>query len=121
MTIGAHGIVLRTTGGEDGPAQAVPTRLEEMPMTFQSLYRPSGRSVWLGKDIVQTDDWIVRLSPATIEEIDASVSRFQGRNAYDTPGAREEIPLPTMAKNPPRRSREMPTRPGSCAVTGIPR
>ena len=54
-------------------------------MTFQPLYRPSGRSVWLGKDIVQTDDWIVRLSPATIEEIDASVSQFQGRNAYDTP------------------------------------
>src|SRR5678810_2627 len=65
MTIRAHGIVLRTTGGEDGPAQAAPTRLEEMPMTFQPLYRPSGRSVWLGKDIVQTDDWIVRLSPAT--------------------------------------------------------
>ncbi len=38
-------------------------------MTFQPLYRPSGRSVWLGKDIVQTDDWIERLSPATIEEM----------------------------------------------------
>ena len=68
-------------------------------MTFQPLYRPSGRSVWLGKDIVQTDDWIVRLSPATIEEIDASVSRFRGRNAYDTPVARDEFPLTTMAED----------------------
>ena len=47
-------------------------------MTFQPLYRPTGRSIWLGKDIVQTDDWIVRLSPATIEEIDASVESIPG-------------------------------------------
>jgi hypothetical protein len=47
-------------------------------MTFQPPYRPSGRSAWLGKDLVQTDDWIVRLSPATLEEIDASVSRLRG-------------------------------------------
>src|SRR5262245_42972370 len=64
-----------------------------MPMTFQPPYRPSGRSVWLGKDLVQTDDWIVRLSPATLEEIAAAVSRLRGRNAYDTPVAREEFPL----------------------------
>ena len=25
-------------------------------MTFQPPFRPSGRSVWLGKDLVQTDD-----------------------------------------------------------------
>ena len=60
-------------------------------MTFQPLYRPSGRSVWFGKDLVQTDDWIVRLSPATLEEIDAVVSRCRGRNAYDPPVARDEF------------------------------
>ena len=54
-------------------------------MTFQPPYRPSGRSAWLGKDLVQTDDWIVRLSPATLEEIDASVSRLRGRTASPTP------------------------------------
>ena len=73
-----------------------PIRPEEMPMTFQPPYRPSGRSVWLGKDIVQSEDWIVRLSPATLEEIDASVKRFGGRNAYDTPVTRDEFPLATM-------------------------
>ena len=57
-------------------------------MTFQPSYRPNGRSVWLGKDLVRTDDWIVRLSPATLEEIDAAVRRLRGRNAYDTPVAR---------------------------------
>src|SRR4249920_3030123 len=93
MTIRPHGIVLRPTEGENDPTQAAPTHLEEMPMTFQPPYRPSGRSVWLGKEIVQTDDWIVRLSPATLEEIDASVSRLRGRNAYDTPVARDQFPL----------------------------
>src|SRR5262245_30436923 len=117
MTIRPHGIVLRTTKGEDDPptfAQrslrtpanveigtlaAALVRSEEVPMTFQPPYRPSGRSVWLGKDIVQTDDWIVRLSPSTLEEIDASVRRFRGRNAYDTPVARDEFPLTTMVED----------------------
>jgi hypothetical protein len=56
-----------------------------MLMSFQPPYRLSGRSVWLGKDLVETDDWIVRLSSATLEEIDAAVRRLRGRNAYDTP------------------------------------
>src|SRR5476651_1450365 len=100
--------------GENDPAQAAPTqaapiRLEEMPMTFQPPYRPSGRSVWLGKDIVQADDWIVRLSPATVEEIDASVSRFRGRNAYDMPVTRDEFPLTTMAEDVTRMRQEIAT------------
>ena len=65
-------------------------------MTFQPPFRPSGRSVWLGKDLVQTDDWIVRLSPTTIEEVDASVGRIRSRNAYDTAVTRDEFPLTTM-------------------------
>src|SRR5262249_40788240 len=79
-------------------------------MTFQPPYRPSGRSVWLGKDLVQTDDWIVRLSPATLEEIDASMRRLRGRNAYDTPVRRGEFPLLTMADEPARVRPEIATR-----------
>ncbi len=88
-------------------------------MTFQPLYRPSGRSVWLGKDIVQTDDWIVRLSPATIEEIDASVSRFRGRNAYDTPVERDEFPLTTMAEDLARMRQEIATGRGFFVFRGL--
>ena len=88
-------------------------------VTFQPLYRPSGRSVWLGKDIVQTDDWIVRLSPATIEEIDASVSRFRGRNAYDTPVARDEFPLTMMAEDLARMRQEIATGRGFFVFRGL--
>src|ERR1700730_8476572 len=92
-----------------------------MPMTFRPPYRPSGRCVWLGKDLVQTDDWIVLLSPATLEEIDASVSRFRGRNAYDTPVARDEFPLTTMADELARMRREIATGRGFFVFRGLDR
>ena len=88
-------------------------------MTFHPPYRPSGRSVWLGKDIVQTDDWIVRLSPATVEEIDASVSRLRGRNAYDMPVARDEFPLATMAEDLARMRQEIATGRGFFVFRGL--
>ena len=90
-------------------------------MTFQPPHRPSGRSVWLGKDIVQTDDWIVRLSPATLEEINASVSRFRGRNAYDMPVARDEFPLTTMAEDLARMRQEIATGRGFFVFRGLDR
>jgi hypothetical protein len=110
-------IVLRSTEGEDDPA--APTRWQEKPMTFQPPHRPSGRSVWLGKDIVQTDDWIVRLSPATLQEIDASVSRLRGRNAYDTPVKRDEFPLTTMAEDLSRMRQEIATGRGFFVFRGL--
>src|SRR5437762_13286063 len=119
MTIRPHGIVLRPTEGEDNPAQAAPIRLEEMPMTFQPPYRPSGRSVWLGKDLVQTDDWIVRLSSATLKEIDASVSRFRGCKAYDMPVSRDEFPLTTMAEDLARMRQEIATGRGFFVFRGL--
>ena len=90
-------------------------------MTFQPPYRQSGRSVWLGKDLVQTDDWIVRLSPATLEEIDAAVSRLRGRNAYDAPVAREEFPLTTMAGDLARMRAEIATGRGFFVFRGLDR
>src|SRR5215472_1717875 len=90
-----------------------------MPMTFQPPYRPSRRSVWLGKDLVHTDDWIVRLSPATLEEVDASVSRLRGRNAYDTPVARDEFPLATMADDLARMRQEIAIGRGFFVFRGL--
>src|SRR5260370_12391309 len=92
-----------------------------MLMTFQPPYRPSGRSVWLGKDLVRTDDWIIRLSPATLEEIDAEVSRLRRRNAYDAPVAREEFPLTTMADELARMRHESATGRGFFVFRGLDR
>src|SRR6266478_5404584 len=92
-----------------------------MLMTFQPPYRPSGRSVWLGKDLVRTDDWIIRLSPATLEEIDAAVRRLRRRNAYDAPVAREEFPLTTMADELARMRHEIATGRGFFVFRGLDR
>src|SRR5262245_51647897 len=107
--------------GKRDAARAAPACVEEVPMTFQPPYRPSGRSVWLGKDLVRTDDWIVRLSPATLEEIDAAVSRLRGRNAYDVPVAREEFPLATMADDLARMRQEIATGRGFFVFRGLDR
>src|SRR3954471_17455898 len=90
-----------------------------MPMTFQPPYRPSGRSVWLGKELVQGDDWIVQLSTATLQEIDASVSRLQGRNAYEAPVARDEFPLTTLADDLARMRQEIATGRGIFVFRGL--
>ena len=90
-------------------------------MIFQPPHRPSGRSVWLGKDLVSTDDWIVRLSKATIEEIDASVHRLRGRNAYEAPVTRDEFPLATMADDVARMRQEIATGRGFFVFRGLDR
>jgi hypothetical protein len=70
---------------------------------------------------VQTDDWIVRLLPATLEEIDASMRRLRGRNAYDTPVTREEFPLVTMADDLARMRQEIATGRGFFVFRGLDR
>src|SRR5262249_44311363 len=92
-----------------------------MPMTFQPPYRPSGRSVWLGKDLVRTDDWIVRVSPATLQEIDAAGRRLRGRHADDTPGAPGKIPPPPMADELERERQKNATRRGVFVLRGLDR
>ncbi len=88
-------------------------------MTFQPPHRPTGRSIWLGKNLVGTDDWIVRLSPATLEEVDASVSRLRGRNAYDMPVTRDEFPLTTMTDDLARMRQEIATGRGFFVFRGL--
>ena len=88
-------------------------------MTFQPPYRPNGRSVWLGKDLVHGDDSIVRFSSATLEEIEGSVGRLRGRDAYDVPVTRDEFPLITMADDLARMRQEIATGRGFFVFRGL--
>src|SRR5262249_17721615 len=116
-----RGGLVKQPGGEDDAAQAAPLMSGGDAMTFPPPCRPSGRSVWLGKDRVRTADWMVRLSRATPEEIAAAVDRLRGRNAYDTPVAREEFPLATMADELARMRREIATGRGFFVFRGLDR
>src|SRR5262249_5650500 len=41
------------------------------------IFRPAGRSVWLGKDLARTNDWIFSLPKETVAEIDDCVRRLR--------------------------------------------
>ena len=52
-------------------------------------------------------------------EIDASVRRLRGRNAYDTPVAQDEFPLTTMADDLARMRQEIATGRGFFVFRGL--
>jgi hypothetical protein len=91
----------------------------EIKMTFQVPYRPDGRSGWLGKDLARSEDWIYRLPPHAIDEIDASIRRLKGRNAYDRPVERAEFPLTSIAGDVARLKDELATGRGFVVIRGL--
>jgi hypothetical protein len=88
-------------------------------MAFQVPYRPSGRSVWFGKDLARTQDWIFELPPRAIDEIDASIRRLNGRSAYDPPVERDEFPLTSIADDLARLKEEIATGRGFFVIRGL--
>jgi len=44
------------------------------------FHRPAGRSVWYGKDVALTQDWIFHLPPDAVVEIDDCVKRLRVRS-----------------------------------------
>jgi hypothetical protein len=90
-------------------------------MTFQVSYRPNGRSVWFGKDLLRTQDWVYQLPPSAIEEIDASVRRLNGRDAHGTPVERHEFPLTSINHDVSRLKQEIATGRGFFVVRGLPK
>jgi hypothetical protein len=90
-------------------------------MAFQAAYRPNGRSVWFGKDLTRTQDWIFQLPPRAIDEIDASVRRLSGRSAYDQPVDRAEFPLTSIADDVVRLKEEIATGRGFFVIRGLER
>lgn len=90
-------------------------------MTFQPPHRPSGRSVWLGKDLAKSEDWIFPLPPRALEEISASVRALKGCNAYDTDVTRERFPLTSIAGDLARLRQEIATGRGFFVVRGLPK
>jgi hypothetical protein len=93
--------------------------MREVKMAFQPPYRPNGRSVWLGKDLARTQDWIFQLPAPAIDEIDASVRRLKGRDAYAQPVERDEFPLTSTAADLARLKEEIATGRGFFVIRGL--
>jgi len=46
-------------------------------VSSEEIFRPAGRSVWLGKDLARTNDWIFPLPKDAVAEIDDGVRRLR--------------------------------------------
>jgi hypothetical protein len=88
-------------------------------MAFQVPHRPSGRSVWLGKDLARTQDWVYQLPAHALEEIDLSVRRLGDRNAHTTAVARDEFPLRSVAGDVARLKQELGSGRGFFVIRGL--
>ena len=64
------------------------------------MYRIVQRDVLSGRgsDLVRSQDWIYALPSGAIDEIDASLRRLDGRNAYAARVERSEFPLTSIAE-----------------------
>jgi len=90
-------------------------------MAFTVAYRPAGRSVWLGKDLQASEDWIFRLPDAAIAEIDRNLMRLGPRDPYGPAIAADEFPLPSIASDLAAMRREIATGRGFQVIRGLPR
>src|SRR5262249_36500015 len=85
------------------------------------LRQPLGvPAAWRGAEMRQRDDWIVRLTPAEIAELeraaDAATARGLGLDAV----RREDFPLPTLARTIAGWSRELAVGRGFLLLRGLP-
>jgi hypothetical protein len=54
----------------------------------------AGPAAWRGADMARRDDWIVRLTPAHVAELEGALAAVRGRDLLDI--RRADFPLPTL-------------------------
>lgn len=56
------------------------TETEDLPKTLPPGFpeRVEGKLAWDGKDIAETYNWVLELSPAEIEELENALQHFKG-------------------------------------------
>ncbi len=65
-------------------------------MTGQQFFRPTGKSVWRGKDLAQSKDWTVSLSALALDEIERDLRRAQARGVTLDTMKRDDFPLTAL-------------------------
>lgn len=78
----------------------------------------TGRSVWVGSDVLAAGDWIFPLTASHIAEIDAALDRVRGAPLYGF--GRSDFPLHATADLLARVSDELENGYGCARVSGLP-
>lgn len=80
-----------------------------------------GPSAWIGADMARrSDEWIYRLSPAEIAEIDAAVAAVRARGLDIAAIRRADFPLPTLGPALDRMRGELLNGRGFVLIRGLP-
>ena len=89
-------------------------------MTTEDIVRPAGRSVWHGKDLARTRDWIFPLPPAAIAEVDDCVRRLRDSDKPLEEIGTADFPFSTIAAELKLFKEELATGRGFVIVRGLP-
>lgn len=91
-------------------------------MTTRSAFEPvTGPSAWTGAEMAATDEWIFRLQPAHIAEIEAALDKIplDPPDLYDV--SKDDFPLPTLAPELAALREELKDGRGFILIRGLDR
>lgn len=89
-------------------------------MTTSELFRPEGRSVWFGKDLQKSQDWIFHLPKDAIAEIDACIGRLRASGKPLDDIGIEDFPFQAISSKIAELKSELATGRGFVIVRGVP-
>jgi len=80
----------------------------------------TGPSVWMGRDLEQTDSWITRLTPRDIGELASAFSAVEGKNIPVQEITAADFPLPGLGVRLKALAAEVETGRGFGVIRGFP-
>jgi hypothetical protein len=86
----------------------------------QAIEPATGPAVWKGSDFVGSDDWIIRLSPGDIDELDTALAAIEPRNPPVQEISAADFQLPQLGKKLKSLADEMEGGRGFGVVRGVP-
>lgn len=89
-------------------------------MTTEPIFRPAGRSVWLGKDLSLTREWIFHLPDQSIAEINDCVQRLRQIGKPREEIGIADFPFATIAEELKAFKQDLATGRGFVIVRGLP-
>src|SRR5438105_1833178 len=93
---------------------------KEVDVTIEAFAHPAGRSVWFGKDLAKTKDWIFPLPRDTIDEVDHCVGRLRSSGKRLEDIGTSDFPFSTIAEEIEAFKQEIATGRGFVIVRGLP-
>jgi hypothetical protein len=89
-------------------------------MTTETIHRPAGRSVWLGKELSRSRDWIFQLPAEAIAEIGDCVRRLRASDKPLEAVGIADFPFAAIAGELKSFKQELATGRGFVIVRGLP-